>query len=1140
MKQQHLRHRPAPSVKDPTPSVLQATARLQRQMAQGGDPAVNIHLLLQAICVQWDIPKASLVDTTLTPPAVLYTFPHPSQIPALGPQTHPISLKRRAKAHLPHTVFDLRHKQGRPTVQLILEGSVPDHASDEIDVASSALDLALAWKKADPNDIGPLRRAFENSEDGFWEWDFQSGNVIFSDRDAEMLGYTQDEIPKRIENCMELYHPEDLAQGQALLAEHAAGKLPLVDTRLRMRHKDGHWVWIRTRAKIVERDPVTGEPWRVVGADTDVTRQVEMEDELEKLAMVVRATSNAVVLRDRNFKIEWVNDSFTRICGYTLEEVKGNFGLWKLEDPQGAPDAVGKLNARVLAGERVSADLCMTDRRGEPHAIRVEVGPIRNARGELVGYASIGQDVTERKRAEEALAASEERLRLAFEVTKDAVWDYDVVTDRAIGTQRLPLMLGFPETEFEYTFEQWKQCCHPDDLERATKAWLDLFSIHGPGVAEIKSRSRHQDGHYIWTHTRAKVVAWDAEGNPLRIVGATSDISHEKQMEEELEKLALVVRTTSNAVVLRDRNFKIEWVNDSFTRITGYTLEEVKGNFGFWKLEDPQGDPDAVAQLTERALAGERAAADLCMTNTRGERRTLRIEIGPIRNARGELVGYASIGQDITQRKRAEEALAKSEERLRLAFESTLDAFWDLNMETGALFSSPRMLEILGRSEGSLAFTHEEWVRNCHPDDLPRMLEERQHYFSKGGQDFAEFKYRCKHGDGHWIWIRTRSKVVLRDAEGVPLRIVGAMSDITREKEMEEELEKLAMVVRTTSNAVLLRDRNFNLEWVNKACEHLTGYSLDEVRGKSDFMFLADPPKDPGAIQKMGERLRTGELVVSEARLRRKSGEIRLVRFEAAPIVGRDGEIVGYMSIGQDITEQVLAEESRLKMEERMMMSQRLESVGVLAGGIAHDFNNILMGVLLEASVVREEVTEGTALWESLKTIEVSASRMKELVNQLLAFAGKGRFVVERVDPDALVKDTLSLISRNIHKDAELVVDMSPERATIEIDPSQLRQVVMNLVINASDALEGRAGRISVVTAKTEKNWALWVEDTGKGISEEAKGRIFDPFYTTKAKGRGLGLSTVHGVVRRAKGEIEVDSKVGEGTIFRVRIPLSG
>ena len=269
-----------------------------------------------------------------------------------------------------------------------------------------------------------------------------------------------------------------------------------------------------------------------------------------------------------------------------------------------------------------------------------------------------------------------------------------------------------------------------------------------------------------------------------------------------------------------------------------------------------------------------------------------------------------------------------------------------------------------------------------------------------------------------------------------------------------------------------------------------------------------------------------------EYRLRRADGEYRWVQNNAAPRIAPDGVFSGYIGSCIDITEVK-------RTQEEVLASQKLESVGRLASGIAHDFNNLLGGILASAELVLAEREQGLSSEEELLRIRTAAVRGGEIVRQLMIYGGKESPAFEPVDVSSLVSEMLQLLKVTISKHAVLKAELGECLPAVHGNPSQIRQIVMNLVTNASEAIAERDGVIRVTTTTTGDYIKLSVSDTGSGISPEVQGRIFDPFFTTKFTGRGLGLAAVQGIVRTHGGAINVVSSPGQGTRFEILLPCT-
>jgi len=341
----------------------------------------------------------------------------------------------------------------------------------------------------------------------------------------------------------------------------------------------------------------------------------------------------------------------------------------------------------------------------------------------------------------------------------------------------------------------------------------------------------------------------------------------------------------------------------------------------------------------------------------------------------------------------------------------------------------------------------------------------------------------------------------------------------------------------------------------------MLGYTLDEIGPGPQFFFDLIHPDDLPRVLADDKRMKEGvNYHTCEFRMRAKTGEWKWIH-DRGKVVARDaksGRPLRITGTHTDITARKLAEEATGRLEQKMQETQKLESLGVLAGGIAHDFNNLLSVILGNASLARLEAGEHSASGIRLESIVTAANRAAELCRQLLAYAGRASFTLSRLNLNQLVTETTRLLELSISKQARLEFTLAPALPAIEADASQLQQIIMNLVINASESLEeNRAGLIRLGTTVVRLPLrdagptgpvaelppgdyiCLEISDNGCGMSPEVLGRIFDPFFTTKFTGRGLGLAAVQGIVRTHQGALRVTSAVGQGSTFRIYLPVS-
>ena len=360
-------------------------------------------------------------------------------------------------------------------------------------------------------------------------------------------------------------------------------------------------------------------------------------------------------------------------------------------------------------------------------------------------------------------------------------------------------------------------------------------------------------------------------------------------------------------------------------------------------------------------------------------------------------------------------------------------------------------------------------------------------------------------------------------------------------------------ILDNSSDAMWVKDLEGRYVAVNKAFLRFTDCTIDEAEGKTASSLLL--PEEAASVRDEEQRVIEGKRARTIEREMRFGGETRVVESTVTPVLDADGNVRGTTGIARDVTVRRREEQERLRSDEQMQHAQKLESLGLLAGGIAHDFNNLLVCILANAELAQTELPADSPAMQSFEQIEQAAQRAAELTGQMLAYAGKGKVDVQQLDMSRVVHDMAGLLRTVVSKKATLHMELDGALPVVEGDATQIRQVVMNLITNASDALGDNEGVIALhtmdqtLTAPTPplalgqealspgRYVVVEVTDSGMGISAENIERIFDPFYSTKFVGRGLGLAAVLGILRAHHGAIMIDSEPERGSTFRVFLP---
>ncbi len=498
--------------------------------------------------------------------------------------------------------------------------------------------------------------------------------------------------------------------------------------------------------------------------------------------------------------------------------------------------------------------------------------------------------------------------------------------------------------------------------------------------------------------------------------------------------------------------------------------------------------------------------------------------------------------------RRAEEELRRSEARWRAVAERAFDGVALAAADGTVLYASPSSLSILGYVPAELIGRNvlRELV---HPDDRPTVWDGFVRQQSSPGSTVTA-TYRLRHKDGSWRWVEIRRTNLLDDPDVGAL--VTNLRDVTDQRAAQEAHALLACIVESSEDAIVSIDLGGHILTWNPAAERLFGYPAAEVVGRP--VEVLTPPGHRADTRGTVERVRRGERIApyEAVRVRKDGREVR-VAVTASAVRSPDGRVIALAATYRDVTERARMEAALRESEERFRQAQKMEAVGRLAGGVAHDFNNLLTVINGFSELLAESLPAGDPGRDLAGEVRRAGERAAGLTRQLLAFSRQQVLAPRVLDLNAVVTDLGRLLRRLLGEDVELATDLMPGLWPVRADPGQVEQVVVNLAVNARDAMP-TGGRLTVGTRNVTLGEAdtggdpelrpgdyvlLSVSDTGVGMTDDVKARAFDPFFTTKeqGKGTGLGLATVHGIVRQTGGHVEVESEPGRGSTFRVYLP---
>ncbi|WP_136805478.1 two-component regulator propeller domain-containing protein [Desulfosediminicola flagellatus] len=517
--------------------------------------------------------------------------------------------------------------------------------------------------------------------------------------------------------------------------------------------------------------------------------------------------------------------------------------------------------------------------------------------------------------------------------------------------------------------------------------------------------------------------------------------------------------------------------------------------------------------------------------------------------------------KEVLERVKAEEALHISEQRLSMAVDAAQQGIWEFFPVAGKTYFSPAWFTMLGYEPDEFPHTYETWSNLLHPEDQPCIKLYIAQFLADSADSFnIEFRMRAK--DGRYRWIQGIGKTFKRDHNGNIVHMTGLHIDVTDQKEWVNKLESSERRYRELFNEapvmyVIVEDRDGEA-WIrdaNKTFIATLGYEQDDVLNTPLSRYYA--PDTRSTIYKNGnyEKIAQRTFLPEEQILVTRNGQIVHTLLHASPEETEDGKVTGIRAMFLDITSKKQAEKEAQRLEAALHQSRKMEAIGTLAGGIAHDFNNILAAILGYCDLLMIEVPADSPVHHKLKQINLAGLRARDLVQQILTFSRQNERRLEPLNVAPLIKEALKLLRSTLPVSIEIVTNIQPDVPNIIADPTQVHQIIMNLCTNSAQAMP-EGGKITITLDKMHLTTndsrrlphqhpgvylSLVIEDSGQGIPEEHLHNIFTPYFTTKskAKGTGLGLAVVHGIVQHYGGSITVQSKLNQGTSFHIRIPAT-
>ncbi|MBA4062986.1 MAG: hybrid sensor histidine kinase/response regulator [Isosphaera sp.] len=868
------------------------------------------------------------------------------------------------------------------------------------------------------------------------------------------------------------------------------------------------------------------------------------EEAVAHLAALVESSADGIVSLTPDGVIKTWNPAAERLFGYPAAEAVGR-PVSLLVPPEKAGE-LGRVMDRVRRGGAGETFETVRVRKGGARIdVAVTISPVLGPGGGVAGACKVVRDITDRRHAEEALRLSEERHRRVVQDQTEVVCRFRA--DGTITFVNEVYCRVFGKAPGELLGGRWQPLAHPDDRDRI-EARLAGMSAADP-VVVVENRVTDGAGRVRWMEFVNRGF-YDPDGRLAEVQAVGRDVTERKTAETALreseERYRTLIAATAAIVWTTPASGEFGTDQPGWAAFTGQGFDQSRG-WGWLDAIHPDDRADT-ARGWSAALGGRTAyEVEHRLRRADGEYRWMSVRAVPILGRDGAIREWVGVHTDVHRHRQAEIDRGNLLARTNLQIERMPLGYLLTDADFRYTRWNPAAERTFGFAEAEVLGRHPSGV--IVPPQSRPAVDELLDRLRAGDMD-AHGTYECVTRDGRAIvceWYTTP----LFDPDGTFQGALFLTHDVTARRQAEHALLLRDRAIQAVNGGLVITDHtrpDHPIIYASPGFERLTGYAGAEVLGRN-CRFLQGPGTDPQALAAVREALRVGRPCDVELLNYRKDGTPFWNQLLLSPIRDAAGRLTHFVGVQTDVT-------GRRRLEDQFRQAQKMEAVGRLAGGVAHDFNNLLTIINGYSEVVGRELPADHPAQELLAEITRAGDRAAGLTRQLLAFSRQTLLEPKVLEPNALVRDLERMLRRLIGEDIDLTTRLAPSLGRVRADPGQLEQAIVNLCVNARDAMP-RGGLLTVETRNADLDAAdaaahadvrpgryvvLSVADTGCGMTDEVRARIFEPFFTTKGvgKGTGLGLAMVFGFVKQSGGHVEVQSEPGRGSTFRLYLPRVG
>jgi len=860
----------------------------------------------------------------------------------------------------------------------------------------------------------------------------------------------------------------------------------------------------------------------------------EMTKRLEKIAEM---GDDGIIVFDEDYKIEFANTVASELTGYSKEKLMGMDFRHLLSE--GDIGYLNQMHSEVGADEskRVCTEMEVLTEKGLKRDAEVCITIAEKGKGGVQTYAYL-RDITERKRMEREIREATKRLEKIAEMGDDGIIVFDedykiefanTVASELTGYSKEKLMgMDFRHLLSEGDIGYLNQMHSEVGADESRRVCTEMEVLTEKGLRRnaevcITIAKREKGGVQTYAYLR--------------------DITERKRMEREIreatKRFEKIAEMGEDGIIVFDEDSRIEFANQMASEIMGLPKDQILGR-EFFSLIGKR-DEEFLDEMVMRGEGmGEKVCTEMSIQTPQGRVKETEVCIAPTRSEDGRINTYAYI-RDITERKKFEKELKESEKKFRNLFERVRHGLFISTKEGRFLDCNQAMWGLLGYQD------REEFLKIDIAKELYANPEDRKTFqgmVEKLGfvKDF-EVEWKKKNGERMTVLITADAK---RDEKGAVIGYEGVKIDISDRKRMERELKEandfLMNLIESSVDGIIVANMKGDILIFNKGAENILGYKSEEVVGKMHIRNIYQP----GVAKEVMEKLRSpdfggvGKLSSFPIIHRRKDGELIEGVLSASIIYDEKGNEIASVGIFKDLRERLKMERELREIQQALLQSEKLAAMGRLTSQIAHELNNPIYGIMNTLELLKTEIPPESKRRRILELALSETQRLSEMLRNMLSFSKPEEEKRKPIKMNELVEGILLVMEKQM-KEANIKVETSFDDGIPEVMAStnQMRQVMLNIIKNAKEAML-KGGTLTVRTSREDNKVLIHIQDTGIGIPEEIRDKIYEAFFTTKSKvkGVGLGLSVCYGIIKDHGGEIKVESEEEKGTTFTISLPI--